>query len=100
MASRDRETASDRRTTDNANINPTASASPTRPPLDEIRPAQVTTNDEAGDPSAANAENPTLVREEVKNTSDSSGLHVDDEARGELIKEQLKRGLREIQPLD
>lgn len=33
-------------------------------------------------------------------TSDSSGLKVDDPARGEKIKEQLKRGAQEIRPMD
>jgi hypothetical protein len=68
--------------------------------LSEIQPRQVTSADEAGDPSAQNAENPTLVREESTNTSDSSGLRVDDEAKGDLIKEQLERGLRGVSPMD
>jgi hypothetical protein len=69
-------------------------------PLTEVKPGQPTMDDEAGDVSIANADNPMSVREEVKNTSDSSGLRADDEARGEQIKKQLKRGAREIQPLD
>ena len=89
MKGRDRETAHDR---------PAEGAR--RKQLTDIKPGEVTSNDEAGDPSVQNAENPMLVREEVKNTSDSSGLPVDDEARGEVMKDQLKRGLREIQPMD
>jgi hypothetical protein len=68
--------------------------------LTDIKPGEARSNDEAGDPSVQNAENPMLVREEVKNTTDSSGLHADDEAKGEVMKEQLKRGAREIQPMD
>jgi hypothetical protein len=36
----------------------------------------------------------------LPNSSDSSGLKVDDPARGEKIKEQLKRGAQEIRPMD
>jgi hypothetical protein len=89
MARRDRETAQDR-----------PSEGARRANLTDIKPGEVTSNDEAADPSVQNAENPMLVREEVKNTSDSSGLHADDEAKGETMKDQLKRGLREIQPMD
>jgi hypothetical protein len=71
-----------------------------RPALTRIKPGQPNSNDEAGDASVMNADNPMLVREEVKNTSDSSGLHADDEARGKVIKEQLKRGASEVQPTD
>lgn len=69
-------------------------------PLTEIKPREVSSSDEAADPSVQNADNATLVREEVKNTSDSSGLHADDEAKGKVMKDQLKRGLREVQPMD
>ena len=69
-------------------------------PLTDIKPGEVSSSDEAADPSVQNADNATLVREEVQNTSDSSGLHAEDEAKGELMKAQLKRGLREIQPMD
>ena len=71
-----------------------------RPPMTELKPGQPNTGDEAGDVSMANADNPMLVREDVKNTSDSSGLKTDDEARGERLKEQLRRGAREVQPMD
>jgi hypothetical protein len=36
----------------------------------------------------------------LPNSTDSSGLKVDDPARGEKIKEQLKRGAQEIRPMD
>jgi hypothetical protein len=36
----------------------------------------------------------------IPNSTDSSGLKVDDPARGEKIKEQLKRGAQEIRPMD
>jgi hypothetical protein len=100
MKARDRDTANDRPGDEKSRVDKTTAAPTRRPPLTETQPRQVSSSDEAGDPSVQNADNPLLVREEVNNTSDSSGLHVDDEARGELRKEQLKRGLREIQPLD
>jgi hypothetical protein len=100
MKGRDRHTANDRPGEERSRVDRDTAAPARRPPLTEIQPPQVTSNDEAADPSAQNADNPLLVREDVKNTSDSSGLHADDEARGEVIKDQLKRGLREIQPLD
>lgn len=71
-----------------------------RPPLTEMKPGEVTSGDEAADPSVQNADNPLLVREDVKNTSDSSGLHADDEAKGKVIKEQLKRGAKDVRPTD
>jgi hypothetical protein len=36
----------------------------------------------------------------LPNSTDSSGLKVDDPVRGEKIKEQLKRGAQEIRPMD
>jgi hypothetical protein len=100
MKRRDRHTADDRPGDERSRVDRTTAAPAQRPPLTEIQPRQVTSNDEAGDPSVQNAENPMLAREDVKNTSDSSGLHADDEAKGEVIKDQLKRGLREVQPMD
>lgn len=70
------------------------------PKVTELKPGQPNTSDEAGDVSVANADHPMRVREEVKNTPDSSGLKVDDPARGEKIKEQLKRGAQEVRPMD
>src|SRR5918997_151835 len=93
MKGRDRHTANDRPGEERSRVDRDTAASPQRPPLTEIRPRQVTSNDEAGDPSVMNADNPMLVREDVKNTSDSSGLHADDEAKGKVLKDQLKRGL-------
>jgi hypothetical protein len=100
MKGTDRHTANDRPGEEKSRVDRTTAAPSRRPPMTEIQPRQVTSNDEAGDPSVQNADNPLLVREDVKNTSDSSGLHVDDEARGEKLKEQLKRGSREISPMD
>ena len=101
MKGRDRHTANDRPDdAERSRVDRTTAASPQRPPLTEIKPGQVTSNDEAGDPSVMNADNPMLVREDVKNTSDSSGLHAEDEAKGQVLKEQLKRGLTEVQPMD
>jgi hypothetical protein len=96
MARKEPESADDRK----GQVDRTTASAPRRPAITEVRPPQVTTNDEAGDPSVMNAENPMLVREEVNNTSDSSGPHAGDEAKGKVLKEQLKRGLREIEPMD
>lgn len=100
MKGKDRHTANDRPGDEKSRVDRTTAAPSRRPPLTEIQPRQVSSNDEAGDPSVQNADNPLLAREDVKNTSDSSGLHADDEAKGEVMKEQLKRGLRQISPLD
>lgn len=100
MKGRDRHTANDRPGDEKSAVDQTTAAPSRRPAITEIQPRQVSSNDEAGDPSAQNADNPMLVREDVKNTSDSSGLHADEEAKGEVMKDQLKRGLREIQPMD
>jgi hypothetical protein len=100
MKGRDRHTANDRPSGEKSQIDKTTSAAPERPPLTEIKPREVSSSDEAADPSVQNADHPMLVREEVKNTSDSSGLHADDEARGEVMKDQLKRGLRDVRPMD
>ncbi len=100
MKGRDRQTANDRADTERSRVDQDTAVPAQRPPLTEIKPGQVTSNDEAGDPSVMNADNPMLVREDVKNTSDSSGLHADDEAKGRVLKEQLKRGLSEVQPMD
>jgi hypothetical protein len=96
MARRHKETADDRA----GRVDRTTASAPRRPALDEIKPQEVISSDEAADPSVQNADNPLLVREEVKNTSDSSGLRADDEARGEVIKEQLKRGATDVRPAD
>lgn len=94
MKRRDRHTANDRTTDERGHA---TGITTERPPLTEIQPP---TNDEAGDPSAQNAENPILGRDDVANTSDSSGLPEDNASKGEVIKDQLKRGLREVQPMD
>jgi hypothetical protein len=76
---------------------------PERPrskPVTTIKPGEPTMPDEAGDVSAQNADNPMLTREEVKNTSDSSGLHATDEAAGERIKELLRKGSQLVSRMD
>ena len=100
MKGRDRHTANDRDDEERSRVDRDAAAPARRPPMTQTKPGQVTSSDEAGDPSVMNADNPMLVREDVKNTSDSSGLHADDEARGKILKEQLKRGSSEVQPMD
>ena len=95
----DRTTANDRPDTERSHADRTTTPDH-RPRLTEIKPGQPAGNDEAGDVSVQNADNPLLVREDVKNTSDSSGLHADDEAKGEQLKEQLRRGAREVRPMD
>jgi hypothetical protein len=100
MKGKDRHTASDRPCEERSRVDRTTAAPTRRPPLTETQPQQVSSTDEAADPSVQNADDPLLVREDVKNTSDSSGLHNDDEAKGKVLKDQLKRGLREVQPLD
>lgn len=77
-----------------------AEAGERRRGLTSLKPADPTSSDEVADGAMQNAENPMLVREEVKNTSDSSGVRANDEAKGEVIKEQLKRGMTNVQPLD
>jgi hypothetical protein len=66
----------------------------------QIKPGEPTSPDEAGDVSIANADNPMLVREENKNSSDSSGVRADSEAAGEQIKELLRRGGQEVSRMD
>ena len=100
MKGRDRHTANDQPDTERSGVDRDTAAPTRRPAMTEIKPGQPASGDEAGDVSMANADNPMLVREDVKNTSDSSGLHADDEAKGQTLKEQLKRGAQEIQPMD
>lgn len=74
---------------------------PRRPigkPLTELKPCEPTMPDEAT--SLETAENAEFVREENKNTSDSSGLHATDEAAGVKIKEQLRKGHQLVSRLD
>lgn len=40
------------------------------------------------------------AREDVTNTSDSSGLRAGDEAAGERMKDQLRRGATEVSRMD
>lgn len=66
------------------------SSAPKRPSLEQMKGGEVSSADEAADQSVQNADNPLLAREDVQNTSNSSGLRADDQARGELIKGQLR----------
>lgn len=65
--------------------------------LTKVRPPEASTADETG---SAGADNPTVEREEVTNTSDSSGLHATDEAAGESIKELLRKGGQQVSKMD
>ena len=63
-----------------------------------IKPAEPSVADEAAEVNTA--DNPSMIREDAKNTSDSSGLPVNDEAHGEQIKELLRRGGQEVTRMD
>ena len=63
-----------------------------------IKPAEPSVADDAGERNAA--DDPQVVREDVKNTSTSSGLPADDEAAGEQTKELLRRGGQEVTKMD
>ena len=67
-------------------------------PVTEIKGPEARETDEPG--SMQTAENPTLVREEVVNTSTSSGTHAGDEGDDQFRKELLRRGHREVSRLD
>ncbi len=69
-------------------------------PLTDIKAGEPRETDEPGDVSLQNAENPTMVREEVANTSTSSGTHAGDEGDDQKRKEMLRRGAREISRMD
>ncbi len=64
-----------------------------------LKPSQPNAPDEIGGIEDVE-DNPMLVREEVKNTSDSSGLHSNDDAAGEKIKEQLRKGHQQVSRMD
>jgi hypothetical protein len=65
--------------------------------LTKVRPPEANIADETG---SAVADNPTVQREEVNNTSDSSGLPATDEAAGESIKELLRKGGQQVSKMD
>lgn len=88
------------RKTPGGRVDRQTSSAPRRPSLEQMKSREVTSADEAAEPSVQNADNPLLVREDVRNTSDSSGLRADDETRGEQIKEQLRRGAKNVRPMD
>lgn len=68
--------------------------------VNEALPAQPALAGEVAGTTDVAPDNPTVVRESVRNTSDSSGVKVDDEARGDQIKRQLREGSSEISPMD
>jgi hypothetical protein len=61
-------------------------------------PNEPTSADETN--STLGPADPTTFREDVLNTSDSSGLHPEDEASGRRLKDQYRQGAREISRLD
>ena len=65
-----------------------------RPPVELTRsvPGEPNTPDEAGEASPLHPVDPTTGREDVLNTSTSSGLHPDDEGSDDLLKRQLREG--------
>lgn len=71
-----------------------------RPRLTDVKPGEQRSSEQAGEVNAATADDPRVVREEVANTADSSGHHSGDEAGGQVIKEQLKRGMKDVRPMD
>lgn len=66
----------------------------------EAKPGVPNMADEAGDVSLQNADRPMVVREEVGNTSTSSGTHPGDEGDDQQRKEKLRRGFREVSRMD
>jgi hypothetical protein len=69
-------------------------------PVTELRGGAPRTSDEAGDVSAQTTDRPGVVREEVGNTSTSSGTHPGDSGDDQRRKEQLRRGLRNVSRMD
>jgi len=86
----------------NESVLPTQAGPPDpRPaPLPDIKAGEPRETDEPGDVSLQNAESPTIVREEVANTSTSSGTQAGDEGDDQKRKEQLRQGAREISRMD
>lgn len=68
--------------------------------LDEALPPQPALAGEVAGTTDVAPDDPTRVREDVGNTSDSSGLKVDEEGRGDLLKRQLRDGMTEVSPMD
>lgn len=75
---------------------------PPRPaPVTNLKPCEPNMADEASDPALQNVEyNPRFVRDDVRNTSTSSGTHAGDEGDDQRRKELLKRGHREVSRMD
>lgn len=85
----------------NAASRPPAGSPDPRPArLTDIKAGEPRETDESGDVSLQNAENPTILREEVANTSTSSGTQAGDEGDDQKRKAQLRRGAREISRMD
>lgn len=99
MAPKDRDSADDRPAQDRRRETTEATRLEGGTPLTDLKPGQPRSSDEAGDVSMMNADHPMRVREETTE-SEASGLPVDDEARGELLKKQLKEGKTDVRPMD
>lgn len=65
-------------------------------PVTSVRSGEPRTADEAGDVSIQNAD----IRDDVGNTSTSSGTHPGDQGDDQRRKEQLRRGHRGISRMD
>lgn len=99
MAPKDRESADDRPVADRSRGGSESTTPEGGTPLTELKPGQARSSDEAGDVSTMNADHPMRVREETTD-GEAAGLPVDDEARGELLKKQLKDGMTNVRPMD
>ncbi len=87
--------------TQNAPLRPQTGPPEPRPAaLTELKAGEPRESDEPGDVSLQNADNPTLVREEVANSSTSSGTHAGDEGDDQVRKDLLRRGAREVSRMD
>ena len=92
---------------DGVHVGPSDDLSDVRGP-DRPRPADVTRMkpgvpnmpDEAGESSLQNADQPQFVREEISNTSTSSGTQTGDEGDDQRRRRLLEQGAREISSLD
>lgn len=78
------------RKTPGGRVDRQTSSAPRRPSLEQMKGREVTSADEAADPSAQTAGQPAAGEGGVRNTSDSSGLRADDRARGVQVKEKLR----------
>lgn len=69
--------------------------------MDQFKPApaEPRSPDEAGEATPGVESDPRVI-EERQHASDSSGLAVDDQARGEKRKQQYRDGMTEVSELD